>query len=373
MIPYSCQLIEQSDIDSVVDALKSSHLTQGPMVTRFEEDLATYLGVSDTLVFNSATSALYASYKAFGIDKGDEVITTPLSFCATSNMLLMLKAIPVFVDIKNDGNIDPEKIEQAITKKTKAVVSVDFSGNPVDVNRISDICKKHNLIFISDSSHALGSTIDGVKVGNFADATIFSLHAIKPITTGEGGVLICKDSEILRKSKLIRSHGVVKKNLWNSDMYGIGFNFRLPDINAALGISQLKKLDRFIETRDKLAKFYDTFFEGNSEFSTIKLAKNIISARHLYPILLSQKYWCNKEEIFAELHKRGIGVQVHYKPIYKFTPYVELFGEMRLDNMENFYKAELSIPLHQGMSMDDAKFVANNLIEVLEASQKSCN
>jgi len=373
VIPYSKQLIEQDDIDSVVEVLKSSHLTQGPMVERFEQELCRYLGVQFALSFNSATSALYAAYVAYGLKEGDEVLTTPLSFSATSNMLLMLKVKPIFIDIKSDGNIDEAKLASAITDKTKAIVSVDFGGKPVEVYKISEIAKKHNLIFISDSSHALGSSVDGKKVGNFADVTIFSFHAIKPITTGEGGALVTNDPEIYKKAKLIRSHGVVKKTLWNSDMDGIGFNFRLPDINAALGVSQLKKLDRFIEARNRLAEYYDEVLVDTKELTIIKIPQNMVSSRHLYPILLSSRFWCAKEDIFQELHSLGIGVQVHYKPIYKFAPYKELFGDIRLDNMEDFYRAELSLPLHQGMSLEDARFVAENLLQILKNSKSGCD
>ncbi len=370
MLPYSRQLIDRDDIESVVAALNSSHLTQGPLVERFEKDLASYLGVKYALVFNSATSALYTAYRAYGIGKGDEALTTPLSFCATSNMLLMLEALPRFIDVKIDGNIDENLLEESITPKTKAIISVDFGGKPVAVEKIRQIAKTHNLAFISDSSHSLGSSIDGVKVGNFADATIFSLHAIKPITTGEGGVLVCEDEAIYNKAKLIRSHGIEKRALWNSDMLDIGFNFRLSDINAALGISQLKKLDAFIAQRDVLARYYEERFANNSYFDTIPVPENMVSSRHLYPILLKSHLWCAKEEIFTDLQAKGIGVQVHYKPIYKFTPYVKLFGEMRLSTMEDFYKAELSIPLHQGMNLQDAEFVADTLFEVLKKHDK---
>lgn len=365
MIPYSTQLIEEDDIAEIVATLKSSHLTQGAKTEEFEQAIAEYVGSRFCIAFNSATSALLGAYAVSGIGAGDEIITTPISFVATSNMAIALGATPVFCDIKMDGNIDENLVEALITPRTKAIVPVDFAGKPVAIKALRTIAEKYNLLLIEDASHALGSDINGQKIGSFADMSIFSFHAIKPITTGEGGAVTTDDEDYAKQLRLFRSHGIVKKQLWNSDMVSLGHNYRLTDFAAALGLSQLHKLDRFINIRENIARYYDMRFEGNKLFSTIRIDPFEQSARHLYPLLLNSELHCVKEDIFAEFLKRGLGVQVHYKPIYQNSFYKEHFGEMRLNNAEYFYRSELSIPCHQNMSLKDAQNVADTVLEVI--------
>lgn len=375
MLPYSTQFIDEDDIAAVVEILKSSHLTQGAKVEEFEKAIAEYVGARYCVAFNSATSALLGAYAVAEISENDEIITTPISFVATSNMAIALGAKPIFCDVKMDGNIDESLIESLITPQTRALVPVDFAGKPVAINAIKAIAKKHNLLVIEDSSHALGSGIGNQKIGSFADMTIFSFHAIKPITTGEGGAVVTNDEAFTQKLKLFRSHGIIKKQLWNSDMVSLGHNFRLTEFAAALGHSQLYKLDRFLQTRNEIARYYDERFAGHKFFSTIAIDSNEqSSARHLYPLLLSPQLHCAKEDIFTELQTRGLGVQVHYKPIYQNSFYKERFGEQRLTTTELFYKSELSIPCHQKMTMEDARMVADIVLEVMEKySQHGCS
>ncbi|AFV96456.1 MULTISPECIES: UDP-4-amino-4,6-dideoxy-N-acetyl-beta-L-altrosamine transaminase [unclassified Sulfuricurvum] len=374
MIPYSTQFIEEDDIAAVVKILKSSHLTQGAKVEEFEESIARYVGAAYCVSFNSATSALLGAYAAIGLTENDEIITTPISFVATSNMAVALGAKPIFCDIKMDGNIDESLIESLITPRTRALVPVDFAGKPVAIEAIKTIAKKHNLLVIEDASHALGSAINDHKIGSFADMSVFSFHAIKPITTGEGGAVVTNDEELAKRLKLFRSHGIIKKQLWNSDMVSLGHNFRLTEFAAALGLSQLHKLNRFLQTRNAIASYYDERFSGHKLFSTIAINSNEQSARHLYPLLLNPTLHCAKEDIFSELQSRGLGVQVHYKPIYQNSFYKERFGEIRLPTSELFYKSELSIPCHQKMSLEDAKIVADTLLEVIEKySYRGCS
>jgi UDP-4-amino-4,6-dideoxy-L-N-acetyl-beta-L-altrosamine transaminase len=366
MIPYSTQLIEEDDIAAVVDILKSSHLTQGAKVKAFETAIANYIGVHYCIVFNSATSALHAAYHTCGIGEGDEIITTPISFVATSNMAIALGAKPIFCDVKNDGNMDENLIESLITPRTKAIVPVDFAGKPVAIQTINALAKQHHLYVVEDASHALGSDLNGQKTGSFADMTIFSFHAIKPITTGEGGAVVTNNAEFAEKLRLFRSHGMVKKQLWNSDMVQMGHNYRLTEFAAALGLSQLHKLDRFINIRETIARYYDERFQNNPLFTTIAIAPADQSARHLYPLLLNPELHCVKEDIFLQLQTRGLGVQVHYKPIYQNSFYKERYGEIRLTNAEHFYRSELSIPCHHKMSLEDAVHVADTVLEVIE-------
>lgn len=366
MTPYSTQLIEEDDIAAVVEILRSSHLTQGTKVQEFEEAIAHYVGAKYCVTFNSATSALLGAYAVAGIGKDDEIITTPISFVATSNMAIALGAKPLFCDIKMDGNIDETLIKALITPQTKAIVSVDFAGKPVAIKAIKEIAEQHNLLVIDDASHALGSGIEDKKIGSHADITIFSFHAIKPITTGEGGAVVTDSQEYATALRLFRSHGMVKKQLWNSDMVSLGHNFRMTEFAAALGLSQLHKLDRFIHARETIARYYDERFKNHKLFSTIQINESEQSARHLYPILLKPELHCVKEEIFTALQEKGLGVQVHYKPIYQNSFYKQRYGEQRLSTAEMFYKSELSIPCHQKMSMDDAKAIADIVLETIE-------
>ncbi len=366
MIPYSTQLIDESDIQAVVNVLKSSHLTQGKQVEAFEQALCEYTGARYAVSFNSATSALMGAYDAAGIGKGDEIITTPISFVATSNMAVVLGAKPVFCDVKLDGNIDERMIEKLITERTKAIVPVDFGGKAVNLNAISELAQKHQLLLIEDACHALGSEYKGKKIGSISDMTIFSFHAIKPITTGEGGAVLTDNEAYAQKLRRFRSHGIIKKKFWNMDMVEMGHNFRLTDFAAALGLSQIKKLDTFIQKRHEIAAYYDERFKGNKLFSSIPIPQDEISARHLYPILLIPELQCPKEDIFAALHEKGIGVQVHYKPIHQNSFYIDKYGKQRLSVAEDFYRSELSLPCHQKMRLEDAAYVADTLLDILD-------
>lgn len=372
MLTYSHQNIDQSDIDALTKALKDEILTGGKKVDEFEEALCEYVGVKHACVLNSATSALHLAYTALGI-KEKIVLTTPLTFAATANAALIAGAKVEFIDIKNDGNIDENKLEARLLKDSKnigAISVVDFGGNSVEIDEISSLAKKYNIPLIDDASHALGSGYKGKKVGSMADLSIFSFHPVKPITTFEGGAVVSNNKELISKIKLLRSHGIIKKRLWDSDMIELGYNYRLSDVACALGINQLKKLDHNLEKREEIASFYDKEFEKNPYFSTIKIKDYKKSSRHLYPILLFPEFYCQKEELFESLLHTGIGVQVHYKPTYEFSFYKKLLGEIRLQNADNFYKAELSIPCHQEMNLKDAKFVKDTLFSILEKVKK---
>ena len=363
---YSRQKIEDDDIKAVIEALKSDMLTCGNRVVDFESALCELTGAKFAVAMNSATSALHAAYIALGVGTGDEVITTPITFAATANAAIMCGARIKFADVLLNGNINPASIKELISDKTKVITAVDFGGYPVDMDEIKNLTQNSQIKIIDDASHALGSSINGKMVGTLADVSIFSFHAIKPITTFEGGALLTNDENIAKSARLTRSHGMIKKQAWNMDMITLGYNYRLSDVACALGSSQLKKLDKFINRRYEIAKIYDDAFKNSKYLKTIDIPDNIRSARHLYPVLLNSNLWCVKEDIFNELHAMGIGVQVHYKPTYQFSFYKNLYGEMRLDGAEDFYRAELSLPCHQMMSDDDAKFVIANLNELLE-------
>ncbi|AXP08244.1 UDP-4-amino-4,6-dideoxy-N-acetyl-beta-L-altrosamine transaminase [Campylobacter hepaticus] len=372
MLTYSHQNIDQSDINTLIKALKEEILTGGKKVDEFEQALCEYIGVKYACVLNSATSALHLAYTALNV-KDKIILTTPLSFAATANAALMAGAKIEFIDIKNDGNIDEKKLSQRLQKDSsniKAISVVDFGGNSVEMDEIIKLAKHYNIALIDDASHALGSEYKGEKVGKKADLSIFSFHPVKPITTFEGGAVVSDNEELIAKIKLLRSHGIVKKRLWDSDMIDLGYNYRLSDVACALGMNQLKKLDQNIQKREEIARFYDKEFEKNPYFSTIKIKDYKKSSRHLYPILLFGEFYCQKEELFEILIHKGIGVQVHYKPTYEFSFYKKLLGDIRLENADNFYKAELSIPCHQEMSLKDAKFVKDSLFDAFKKLKK---
>ena len=368
MISYSTQYIDEEDVKSVIEALRSKALAQGEINEKFESEIARFLGVKYALTFNSATSALYAAYKA-SFAPNDCVITTPISFVATTNMLLESGCTPYFVDVLDSGNINPDKIKQAILdiknpQNLKGIVSMDFGGNSVDVESISALAKEHKLTFISDSSHSFGGSVNGVKIGNFADVSIFSFHAIKPITTCEGGALVTNDEKIYNKAKLVRSHGLIKKDLWESEVQISGFNFRMNEIQAALGLSQLQKIDTFLNRREEIAKYYDEAFSGNEFFTTLHSLKpaSHFSTNHLYAIALNENLLSKKGQIFENLLSKGLGVQVHYKPISDYELYKN-YAHSDLSNAKRFYESELSIPCHQGMSDEQVEYCVKSVLE----------
>ncbi len=373
MLSYSHQNIDKSDIDAITKALKADFLTGGSEVERFEESLCEYVGLKYAAVLNSATSALHLAFESLNVK--DKIVLCPaISFVATSNAALMAKAKVEFIDVKSDGNIDERKLEKRLKQGKKdiaAVCVVDFAGNSVEIDEIKRLCQKYDIALLDDASHALGAEFKGQKVGSFARACVFSFHPVKPITTFEGGAVLSDDEELIKNVKLLRSHGIVKKRLWDNDMLDLGYNYRLSDVACALGINQLKKLDKNLEKREELASFYDEEFAKNDFFSTIKIKEYKKSSRHLYPILLYPEFYCKKEFIFSKLIQKGIGVQVHYKPSYEYSFYKKNFGELFLENADNFYKAELSIPLHQEMSLKEAKFVKDSLFEVFELAKRS--
>ncbi|WP_187881701.1 UDP-4-amino-4,6-dideoxy-N-acetyl-beta-L-altrosamine transaminase [Helicobacter pylori] len=365
---YSEPCLDEEDKKAVLEVLNSKQLTQGKRSLLFEEALCEFLGVKHALVFNSATSALLTLYRNFSDFNTDynEIITTPISFVATANMLLESGYTPVFAEVKNDGNIDELALEKLITKKTKAIVSVDYAGKSVEIESIQKLCKKHSLSFLSDSSHALGSEYQNKKVGGFALASVFSFHAIKPITTAEGGAVVTNNSELYEKMKLFRSHGMLKKDFFEGEVKSIGHNFRLNEIQSALGLSQLKKAPFLMQKREEAALTYDRIFKDNPYFTPLHPLLKDKSSNHLYPILMRQKFFTCKKLILESLHKLGILAQVHYKPIYQYQLYQQLFNTAPLKSAEDFYNAEISLPCHANLNLESVKSIAHGVLKTFE-------
>ncbi|GAA9656774.1 UDP-4-amino-4,6-dideoxy-N-acetyl-beta-L-altrosamine transaminase [Helicobacter pylori] len=365
---YSEPCLDEEDKKAVLEVLNSKQITQGERSLLFEEALCEFLGVKHALVFNSATSALLTLYRNFSGFSADcnEIITTPISFVATANMLLESGYKPVFAGIKNDGNIDELALEKLINEKTKAIVSVDYAGKSVEIGSIQKLCKKHSLSFLSDSSHALGSEYQNQKVGGFALASVFSFHAIKPITTAEGGAVVTNDSELHEKMKWFRSHGMLKKDFFEGEVKSVGHNFRLNEIQSALGLSQLKKAPLLMQKREEIALVYDRIFKDNPYFTPLHPLLKDKSSNHLYPILMRQKFFTFKRSILESLHKRGILAQVHYKPIYQYQLYQQLFNTAPLKSAEDFYRAEISLPCHANLDLESVQNIAHGVLKTFE-------
>ncbi|MGT0091914.1 UDP-4-amino-4,6-dideoxy-N-acetyl-beta-L-altrosamine transaminase [Helicobacter pylori] len=365
---YSEPCLDEEDKKAVLEVLNSKQLTQGKRSLLFEEALCEFLGVKHALVFNSATSALLTLYRNFSNFSADcnEIITTPISFVATANMLLESGYKPVFAEIKNDGNIDELALEKLINEKTKAIVSVDYAGKSVEIGSIQKLCKRHSLSFLSDSSHALGSEYQNKKVGGFALASVFSFHAIKPITTAEGGAVVTNDGELYEKMKSFRSHGMIKKDFFEGEVKSIGHNFRLNEIQSALGLSQLKKAPLLMQKREEIALVYDRIFKDNPYFTPLHPLLKDKSSNHLYPILMRQKFFTCKKLILENLHKRGILAQVHYKPIYQYQLYQQLFNTAPLKSAEDFYRAEISLPCHANLDLESVQNIAHGVLKTFE-------
>ncbi len=365
---YSEPCLDEEDKKAVLEVLNSKQLTQGKRSLLFEEALCEFLGVKHALVFNSATSALLTLYRNFSDFNAhcNEIITTPISFVATANMLLESGYRPVFAEVKNDGNIDELALEKLITKKTKAIVSVDYAGKSVEIGSIQELCKKHSLSFLSDSSHALGSEYQNKKVGGFALASVFSFHAIKPITTAEGGAVVTNNSELYEKMKLFRSHGMLKKDFFEGEVKSIGHNLRLNEIQSALGLSQLKKAPLLMQKREEIALTYDRIFKDNPYFTPLHPLLKDKSSNHLYAILMRQKFFTFKRSILENLHKLGILAQVHYKPIYQYQLYQQLFNTAPLKSAEDFYNAEISLPCHANLDLESVQNIAHGVLKTFE-------
>ncbi|MDN5310370.1 MAG: hypothetical protein PWP14_1764 [Methanolobus sp.] len=370
MIPYGHQTIDDEDIQEVIKVLKSDWLTTGPKISEFEKGICDYVGCRYAVAVNSGTSALDIAVASLGLPAGSEVITTPFTFAATSNSLLYNNLKPVFADIKKDTrNIDPQDIKRRITPKTKAIICVDFAGHPCDIKEIKEIADEHDFWLIEDASHAFGASYHGKKIGNFADLTVYSFHPVKPITTGEGGAVVTNNQELAEKVRLLRSHGIDKDASsrygpdagWAYDMKMLGRNYRITDIQAALGISQLKKIDAFIERRNEIAKLYNELL-SECEFVEIPITKESMKhGWHIYTVLLNESV--NRNELFRYMRKNDIGVNVHYIPIYHFTYYQNNFNFSANDFpiTENVFKRIITLPIYPSMKDEDVKLVVKTL------------
>lgn len=381
-LAYGKQYIDDEDIESVVNLLKGDFLTTGPTVTEFENLIADYVGTKYAVAVSNGTAALHMACNAAGIQEGDEVLVSAITFAASSNCVLYCGGKPIFVDIDpNTYNIDVKKIEEKITKKTKAIVAVDFTGQAVDMDEIVRLAKKYNLIIIEDGAHSLGSEYKNEKVGSKADMTMFSFHPVKPITTAEGGIIVTNNEELYKKMLLFRSHGITRNNEfmldnegpWYYEQISLGYNYRITDLQCALGISQLKKLDSFIKRRREIVKKYNDSFKNVKGLKIPFEAEYSNSGWHIYVIALDlQKLNGGRKEIFEALQKENIGVNVHYLPVYLHPYYKKLgYEEGQCPVAEKVYKEIITLPLFPAMSDKDVDDVIIAVKKVLEYYSKT--
>lgn len=372
MIPYGRQTIEEDDIQAVVDVLRSDYLTTGPKIAEFEKMVADYVGAKYAVAISNGTSALHAACFAAGIQPGDEVITTPLTFAASSNCVLYCGGTPVFADVDpKTYNIDPEDIRRKITDKTKAIIAVHLAGQPCDMDEIHKIAKEHDLLVIEDGAHALGSVYKGKKVGTLSDMTTFSFHPVKPITTGEGGMIVTDNEEFYKKMMLFRSHGITRdENLmtrndgpWFYQQLDLGYNYRITDIQCALGCSQMKKLDRFLARRKEIVARYNEAFADCENIVTPYQLPETESGWHLYIVQVKN---CDRRKVFEALREHGIAVNVHYIPVY-MHPYYQEHGykDVHCRNAEAIYSHIISLPLYPTLTEEQQQYVIETLKYVI--------
>lgn len=373
VIPYGKQWIQEDDIKAVVDVLRSDYITTGPKVEEFERVVAEYVGAKYAVAVSNGTAALHIACLAAGISPGDEVITTPITFAASANCILYCGGTPVFADIDPDTyNIEPDNIRKKVTPQTKALIPVHFAGQPCDMDAIHEIAKEYHLIVIEDGAHALGAEYKGRKIGALSDMTIFSFHPVKSITTGEGGMVITNDEKLYQKLRMFRGHGITRdivqlkynEGLWYYEQQLLGFNYRITDIQCALGISQMKKLDKFLKRRRALVYRYNEAFRNCEDIVIPYQREETDSGWHLYVIQVLNH---DRKQIFERLRENGIGVNVHYIPVYKHPYYRENgYLEEYCGNAEEVYKHMISLPLYPLLTNEEQDIVVANVKRLIE-------
>lgn len=357
MISIAKPLLGDEEEKAVRETLKSGMIAQGPRVSEFESSLADYCITSEAVAVNSGTAALHTALYALGVGKGDEVITTPFTFIATANAILMQNATPVFVDVQHDTfNINPELIQDSITKKTKAIIAVDLYGHPCDYDEIRKIAKENNLFVVEDACQAIGASYKGAKAGTFGDIGCFSFYATKNITSGEGGALITKNESYAKKARRFRQHGMADVGVY--DYNDIGFNYRMTDISASILLQQLKKLDSFNAKRRENAKFFSDQLSGIKGISTPIIKNSHTHAFHQYTIRVDG-FGLSRDGLFDHLRSSGVGCSIYYpRPLHmcqSFGKFGYKEGDCKI--AERLSKEVISLPVHQSLQTDDLQHI----------------
>ena len=372
MIPYGRQTIDEEDIKAVREVLRSDWLTTGPKVAAFEKALARYVGAKYAVAVSSGTAALHCAMYALGIGRGHEVIVPTMTFAASANCVVYQGGTPVFVDVASDTLlIDPKDVETKITPKTKAIIAVDYAGQPCDYDALREIADRHQVSLVADACHSLGATYRGRSVGSLADLSVFSFHPVKHITTGEGGMITTDREEYAKRLRIFRNHGITSdhwqreaQGSWFYEMVDLGYNYRITDFQCALGMSQLQKLPRWLERRQEIARQYDEAFAGIKEIRPLAVEAEVRHAYHLYVIRVNKDGpGFDRKTFFQALRSRGIGVNVHYIPVHLHPFYQKRFGTGPglCPVAESVYEQVLSLPMYPAMTDEDINMVINTV------------
>ncbi len=375
MIPYGRQVVDNADIRAVVDVLRSGWLTTGPKVSEFEAAVAGCVGAEHGVAVSSGTAALHCAMYALGIGPHDEVIVSPMTFVASANCVVFQGGVPVFADIEPDTLlVDPEAVEKRITSKTRAIIAVDYAGQPCGWDDLRDIAQRHKLFLVADGCHALGAEYKGRKVGSLADLTVFSFHPVKHITTGEGGLITTNNKELADKMRLFRNHGIdtdfrqrEAHGSWQYEMQDLGFNYRITDMQCALGLAQLEKLPHFLERRRQIADSYHSAFSHLDKVHMQAVLEDRTHAYHLCVARITQYKDINRDVVFQRLRQKGIGVNVHYMPVHLHPYYMKRFGlgYGLCPIAEESYQEIISLPLWAGMTDDQTAFIIEETISLM--------
>lgn len=376
-LPYGRQWLDEEDRQAVLDALHSDFITQGPKIGEFEQAVAAYVGARHAVAFSNGTAALHGACFAANIGEGDEVITTPITFAASSNCVLYAGATPVFADIDpKTYNLDPSAVRDKITPRTRAVIAVDYTGQPVDVDAFRRLCEEHRLVLIQDAAHSLGASWNGAKIGSLADMTMFSFHPVKHITTGEGGLIVTDNDEYANRLRLFRSHGITKnpdeleqqQGPWYHEMHELGYNYRMTDLQAALGVTQMRKLDAFVARRREIVERYNRAFADLQGVTVPHQLEGAESSWHLYVLRFDRtRFQGGRKAIFEALQAENIGVNVHYLPVY-LHPYYRRLGYPQglCPQAEDLYEEIVTLPLFPKMTDQDADDVIRAVRKVTQ-------
>lgn len=376
-LPYGRQWVTDEDVEAVTQVLRSAWLTTGPMVPKFEEAVTNYVGAKSAVAVSSGTAALHTAMYAVGIGPGDEVIVPSMTFVATANAVVYQGGTPVFADVSPDSLlIDPDDVERKITPHTKAIVAVDYAGQPCNYDRLSEIANRHGLALVADACHSLGAVYKGKRVGTVADVTAFSFHPVKLITTGEGGMAVSDNEAYAERMRIFRNHGITsdyrqrqKSGTWYYEMSDLGYNYRLTDLQCALGISQLKRLPAWLDRRRAIAAMYDKAIATVNSITSLKVAKDVSHAYHLYVVMLKPgEIGRDRTYVFSEMRRRGIGVNVHYIPVHLHPFYRKRFGtkEGLCPVAEQAYERIMTLPIFPAMRNEDVSAVVLALGEICE-------
>ncbi|OGR61034.1 MAG: UDP-4-amino-4,6-dideoxy-N-acetyl-beta-L-altrosamine transaminase [Elusimicrobia bacterium GWA2_69_24] len=376
MLPYGRQTIDDADVAAVVETLRGDWITTGPRVAEFERRVAERLGLRHAIAVSSGTAALHTAAFAAGLGPGHEVVVPALTFAATANAMLYVGATPVFADVRSDTlTLDPARVREKLTARTRAIVAVDFAGHPADLDELRQLAQTHGLVLLDDAAHALGAEYHGRPLGRQAHLTTLSFHPVKHVTTGEGGMVVTDDAGFAERATRFRNHGITssagerfRSGEWLYEMVDLGFNYRLTDVQCALGLSQLAKLDRFLARREAIAARYRAALGGLPGVALQAVTPGVRHAWHIFPLLLAlERLAADRRAIFAALRAEGIGVSVHYVPVY-WHPYYQRLGYPKglCPVAERAYERLLTLPLFPSMEDRDVDDVVAAVVKVVD-------